>query len=213
MTEESQPKSRSHSKIEGSTLAWGLVVIVVTGIITWFAFAAAYGVGVGSGNSNTPTKGGTTGGGGPDYIYMAINANPDRNQSTDQYTPANFTVPTHTLLIFQITNYDNGENPIAPIYSQMNGTVGNLEYLNGSTTGVSSVPVTSVAHTFTILKGPYAGFNVAMPAASTTSPTVVTFEAYFNSTGSFVWQCMAPCDSPSMASLGFMMGTMTVVNG
>ncbi len=211
MTEKSGQSGRK--TLSSSVIAWGLILVVVTGIVSWFSFAAVYGVGVETGNSasNGSGNGGTTTGPtGPDYVYLAINANPDRNQSTDQYTPANFTVPSHTALVFVITNYDNGENAPASIYTQVNGTVGNLEYLNGSATGVSSIPVGQVSHTFTILRGPYAGFSVALPAAGSSAPSVISFTAYFNSTGTFTWQCMAPCDSYSMAGLGFMMGTMTV---
>lgn len=217
MSEESKPKNGNHSRMDGATIAWIVVVVVVTAIVSWFAFAAAYGVGVGSGNGNSSSSsgnsGGTTGGGGPDYVYLSINANPDISPpSADQYNPANFTVPAHTLLVFVITNYDTGENPVAPTLANVAGTVGNVEYLNGSTTGVSSVPASQVSHTFSFVgKNVYSGFNAPIPAASNSTPTVVMFHAYFNTTGAFVWHCLAPCDSWSMGSPGYMIGTMTVV--
>lgn len=215
MSEESKPKSRSRSRMDGATIAWIMVIVVITAIVSWFAFAAAYGVGVGSGNSSPSggNPGGSSGGGGPDYVYISINANPDISPpSADQYNPANFTVPAHTLLVFVITNYDTGENLVAPTLANVAGTVGNVEYLNGSTTGVSSVPASQVSHTFSFVgKDVYSGFNAPIPAASSSTPTVVTFHAYFNTTGAFVWNCLAPCDSWSMGSPGYMIGTMTVV--
>lgn len=205
-TAESVEK-KSDDKLSGKVITWMVILVVVTGVVSWFAFAAVYGVGVGSSNP-APAK--TQGGGGPAYVYLSINANPDiQPASADQYEPANFTVPAHTELVFVITNYDNGENTLAPSYYKVHGTVGNVEYLNGSSTGVSSIPTGQVAHTFTILSGAYAGFNVPIPAAGST-PSVVEFSAYFNTTGTFTWNCMAACDSWSMGTPGYMMGSITV---
>ncbi len=200
--------SRDERAINSKVLTWGVILVIVTGLVSWFGFAAAYGVGVGNPPSSSSSSSGNTnsGGGGPDYVYLAVNANPDRNQSTDQFTPGNFTVPAHTLLVFTITNYDNGQNVVPAQETKVNGTVHNLIYVNGSTTGISSV-TTPIAHTFTILT---TGFNVPLPSAGPVSPSVVTFEAYFNDTGTYTWQCMAQCDPWSMGQAGYMTGTLTV---
>ena len=208
MSEESKPKNENHSRMDGTTIAWTVAAVVITVLGSWFAFATAYGLG-GRYGSGGPE--GSAGGGGPDYVYLSINANPDISPPTaDQYDPANFTVPSHTPLVFVITNYDTGENPVAPTLARVSGTLGNVEYLNGSTTGVSSVPASEVAHTFSILGSTY-NVNVPIPAASSTTPTVVMFYTYFNTTGVFVMHCLAPCDSWSMGTPGYMTGTMTVV--
>ncbi len=187
------------------------VVAAVAAIVVIGAFvASAAGAELSSAGTPAPSAPAAAPGAAA-YVYLSINGNPDiRPVGADQYNPANFSVPAHTLLVFTITNYDNGENVIPPSYGAISGTVGNVEYLNGSTQGVSSVPTASVAHTFTFLGGAYAGFNVPVPAASATSPTVVVFDAYFNTTGVFTWQCMAPCNGPSMSGIGYMTGMMTV---
>ena len=63
--------------------------------------------------------------------------------------------------------------------------------------------------------GAYSGFNVPIPSAINSPEggigATVTFFAYFNETGTFTWNCEAPCDPFSMATDGFMTGTMTVV--
>jgi hypothetical protein len=41
----------------------------------------------------------------------------------------------------------------------------------------------------------------------------VTFSAYCNVTGDFMWHYMAPCDPVSMVTPGYMMGTLTVLDG
>ncbi len=178
-------------------------VVVVASFI-----AGAYG-----GHLSAPAQssGGAVGAGAPDYVYLSINANPALAPAgADQYEPANISVPAHTLLVFVITNYDSGENPVSGVYAQVSGTVGDVEFLNGSSVGVGAVPPDQVAHTFSFVAGPYAGFNVAIPAAGGSSPSIVQFGTYFNTTGQFTWNCMAPCDPWSMNTPGFMTGTVTV---
>lgn len=199
-----------------------VVLVVVTFFVTWFVFATITGLPVGLGpsptansSSGTPTTG----------VVMTIN-NPfdtENNFTADQYAPANFSVPAHTELEFTLINYDTGVNPgsadpsISP--NIVNGTVGNCVYLNATPTSlgpcVKTMDAGFVAHTFSFVSGPYMGFNVPVPSAAD-SPAggigaSVTFFAYFNETGTFTWNCLAPCDTFSMATSGFMTGSMTVV--
>jgi hypothetical protein len=141
------------------------------------------------------------------------------NASTDQYAPANFTVPANTLLEFTLIDYDTGQNPVTSTEATVNGTVGNCIYLNSTPASlgpcVHSVSAGFVVHTFSFESGPYAGFNVPIPSAVDSSGegstgVSVTFFAYFNETGTFTWNCEAPCDPYSMATDGFMTGAMTV---
>ena len=150
---------------------------------------------------------------GPEYLFLTIGF--DFATGLDKYMPANFTVPTHTPVMVQITNYDNASNPVPSSAAKVRGTVGNLEVMQwaSNATGVptSAVPATQVAHTFTLDGGPYS-INVPIAAApSLGNPMVVTFTAYFNVTGAFDWHCLAPCDASSMATPGYMQGTVTVV--
>lgn len=196
------------------------VLLVVTFLVTWFLFAivTGYPVGLGplpkSSSSSGSSSGGATG------VILAID-NPfdtENNSTADQYAPANFTVPSHTLLEFTLINYDAGENPVPSTEAQVSGTVGNCEYLNATPTAlgpcVKSLPDGFVAHTFSFVAGPYASFNVPIPSANASLPGGIgasaTFFVYFNTTGTFTWNCLAPCDPWSMATAGFMTGTMTV---
>jgi hypothetical protein len=195
-----------------------VVLVVVTFFVTWFVFATVTGLPVGLG----PGTSSTSSGGTPiTPVVMTINNPFDtaNNSSTDQYAPANFTVPAHTLLEFTLINYDTGQNPVPSIEGAVNGTVGNCIYLNSTPASlgpcVHSVPTGFVAHTFSFEGGAYAGFNVPVPSAVNSGEggigASVTFFAYFNETGTFTWNCEAPCDPYSMATSGFMTGTMTVV--
>jgi hypothetical protein len=196
------------------------VLVVVTFFVTWFVFATITGLPVGLGPSPTsksPSGTSETG------VVLTINNPFDtaRNLTADQFAPANFSVPAHTELEFTMINYDTGQNPgnIPGYEGNVNGTVGNCIYLNATPTDlgpcVHSVNNGFITHTFSIVNGTYAGFNIPLPSAIDSPQggigASVTFFAYFNVTGTFYWHCEAPCDPWSMLTDGFMGGTMTVV--
>ncbi len=189
----SSPRGRSGYGV-GLLLAVGVILLI-----------AGLGVGYLAGTSMAPQPKAAAPA-GTDHLYLSITPG-IYNSSLDEFSPGNFTVPAHTQVEFTITNYDSGVNVPTSTYLQVAGTVNNLIYVNGAATGVSSVSTTDISHTISVLS---TGFNVPLPAASATAPSVVTFVAYFNQTGSFEWQCMTPCDPTSMSSMGFMMGTLTV---
>ena len=154
---------------------------------------------------------------GASTAYLLLTIGFDFATGLDIYLPANFTVPSHVPVLVTITNYDNASNPVTGDSARVQGTLGNVESVRAAseTTGMemSAVPGDQVAHTFTLDTGGYA-MNVPVPAANRlTDPMIVTFRAYFNVTGSFVWHCRAPCDPVSMDTLGYMRGTVTVVDG
>lgn len=151
-----------------------------------------------------PTKASAT----SDHLYLTVAYNP--YTGLDQYFPANFTVPANIPVVITITNYDNGTNLVPAAYAAVRGTVDGTETVNGA--AVQSVPADQIAHTFTLLAGPY-DINIPIPAAQGTTPTVVSFTLVLTQTGVFTWHCMAPCDPDAMDTLGFMMGSMTVVSG
>ena len=202
-----------------------IVLAVVTFFVTWFIFATITGLPVGlssSSSSSPPSATPTTG-----VILTIDNPFDTGNNSTcspctDQYAPANFSVPAHTLLEFTLINFDTGQNQLpSPQDADVNGTVGNCAYLNATPTSlgpcVHSVNSGFIAHTFSFASGPYAGFNVPVPSAAAASQegsagASVTFFAYFNETGKFTWNCLALCDPYSMMTDGFMTGTMTVTS-
>jgi len=196
-----------------------LVLVVVTFFLTWFIFATITGLPVGFGTSPASSSSSGT----PSTGVILTIDNPfdtAKNGTADQYAPANFTVPAHTLLKFTLINYDTGQNQLpSATDADVNGTVGNCAYLNSTPTSlgpcVHSVPSTFIAHTFSFVSGPYAGFNVPIPSAAASPEggigASVTFFAYFNDTGTFTWNCLALCDPWSMVTSGFMTGSMTVV--
>ena len=151
---------------------------------------------------------------GQEYLFLTIGF--DYATGLDRYFPANFTVPTHTPVLVTITNYDNASNPVPSAVAAVRGTVGGVETMKAASAAeamtMTAVPTGDVAHTFTMDSGGYA-ISVPIPAANgLADPMVVTFQAYFNITGAFDWHCLAPCDASSMATAGYMRGTVTVVD-
>ncbi len=145
-----------------------------------------------------------------DHLYLEIAYDP--YTGLDQYFPANFSVPLNVPVLITVTNYDNRTNPVPAAFSQVLGTVNGTETITNATASgvaVTSVPADRVAHTFTLITGPYT-INVPVPAAQDTTPTVVTFTVVFTSAGQFQWHCMAPCDDLAMTRLGLMTGIVTV---
>ena len=137
------------------------------------------------------------------------------------HSSANIALPSNTLIDLTIVAYDMPTPGVPSEFASVEGTVGGTMYLINGTTAqmggspmdwgqnVSSVPVGSVAHTFTIQK---LGINIPVVGMDT---QVAQF--YLNETGTFTWQCMAPCGTDTsgwggpMTAPGWMSGTIDVV--
>jgi hypothetical protein len=125
---------------------------------------------------------------------------------------AHIVLPAHTLVTVTLRNYDNGASPPGAPYAKVTGTVGNFMLLNGKK--VSSVPVKTIAHTFTV---PGIGLNVPIPAVSGKAKYLTeTFQFKTGNAGTYTWQCFAPCGTgPSgwggpMVTPGEMAGSVKV---
>ena len=196
----------------------------------WIAAAFALGIaggiavgeiaGLGSHTASTASSGGGVAPGSPaNYANLQIAWNPA--SGLDEYFPGNLTVPANTVIHVTITNYDNGTNVIPTMFSTVYGTVGGVQTITvgGVTQTVSSLPVTQVAHTFTVMSmsggmamGPNGpALNVLVPpAVSVGEPTIVSFDVTLPA-GTYTWVCMAPCDPTSMSTSGLMTGSVAAV--
>jgi hypothetical protein len=137
------------------------------------------------------------------YVNLTVSIN--ATTGWPQYTPANFSV-SEGRVVLTIVDHDAPMNWSA-CDCRVAGTVGSVEYVNG--TPETEVGSANVAHTFSV--GPL-GINILSPGAS-----VVTATLELDQTGTFEWNCLAPCgagsdpyDSPPMGAAGYMSGTMTV---
>jgi plastocyanin len=145
----------------------------------------------------------------PQTVHINMTIDGDKTQ----YSNAFWTVKKGQTVVLTITSNDDGTAPLpnGSPFTQVQGTVGGTELVNGSP--VSSVANQDVAHTFTV---PGLGLNVVIPAAP--KGGTVTVQATFKAdkAGTFNWQCEAPCGTGStgwggpMATPGYMQGTVTV---
>lgn len=125
----------------------------------------------------------------------------------------NLTVKKGEPVVITIVNSDDGSAPLAAGFSQFDNVQGGTETVEG--VPVRSVPNEDVAHTFTVL-----GMNVnaAIPAAPEGRTDTVVLKFTPTTTGTFPWQCFAPCGTWSngfggaMDMRGWMKGSITVVS-
>jgi len=142
-----------------------------------------------------------------------------------------FEVPAATKVNVTIEGYD-GCTPLRnPIWGQVTGTIGGVEYVNGvPVSQLNSYSGCNVQHTFAI---PGLGLRVPIDSPTTlkennnlcpSSPCtsgphqVVTFSFMTPAKGgTFRWQCFIPCgggyvdgNGGPMSTLGYMMGQMEV---
>jgi hypothetical protein len=135
------------------------------------------------------------------YVNMSVTI---ASNGWPQYSPANFTLHPGRI-VFSIVDNDSPMNWTGCPCTVL-GTVGGVEYNNGTPTHIVSG---NVAHSFNV-----PGLNLAVysPGGVTTQFTVD-----ITRTGEFVWFCVVPCgtgadpySTPPMNVLGFMTGTITV---
>jgi hypothetical protein len=127
-----------------------------------------------------------------------------------------FTLPRNSLVEVDIHNFDSATALRNPFFTQVSGTIGGVEYVNGKPLRVMSPDHTS--HTFTI-----PSFNVSVPmegVPDNAPPTKFQDMRFMfrtpNKTGVFRWQCLVPCGSGlygnggPMGEIGYMMGLITL---
>lgn len=127
-----------------------------------------------------------------------------------RFTHATWSVHAGQVVTVRITSHDDGTAPLMgsqTMYDTVEGTVGGTETVDGR--AVRTVATENIAHTFTVVA---LGLNLPVPAAPTGGTVTVVARFVPKLTGSFVWQCYAPCGS-GMNSMGGAMSTMSWMEG
>jgi hypothetical protein len=159
----------------------------------------------------------------PDWVSYFI-----QNPQTKQWVHTTyFAVPANTRVNMTIYEYD-GCTPLRnPNWGRVTGTIGGVEYVNGTPTSLlNSWAQCSVGHTFTM---PALGINVPLASPTSlkanqnlcsTSPCtsgprdVVTFSFMTPAVGgTFRWQCIIPCGLGYLDGNGGPMGTPGYMSG
>lgn len=127
-----------------------------------------------------------------------------------EYTNPMWTVHVGERVTVKIISFDDGTAPLMGSqmkYDQVLGSTNGNELVGGN--ALSSVTDTNISHTFTVVG---LGFNMPIPAAPTGKS--VTVEATFvpTKTGTFTWQCYAPCGAGTNG-MGGAMSTMKWMEG
>ena len=134
----------------------------------------------------------------------------DGHPGWPRYTNTSWTVHSGQEVVLRITSYDDGTAPLTGVqtmYDHVQGTAGGTELVDGK--AVSAVSNQDVAHTFTVVA---LGLNLPIPSAPTGGSVTVVARFTPALTGTFVWQCYAPCGS-GMNSMGGAMSTMGWMEG
>ena len=131
------------------------------------------------------------------------------------YTNTSWTVHAGNMVVLRITSYDDGPAPLTGaqmMFDKVLGTVGGVETVDGAP--VTSVPNDDITHTFTVVG---LGLNLPIPAAPTGGTVTVVARFVATRSGTFTWQCYAPCGSGEnsmggpMSTMGWMEGTVRVL--
>jgi hypothetical protein len=184
---------------------------------------------------------------GPNTATLNLSTYPDSqvcHAGTDHpqidwvtYCPStNFEVPANSTITVTITNYDGQTELHNDFFSQVRGTVGGVETVNGQT--VSEVDAATVSHTFTIQSKPGSDYPifVSVPVVGVpddaptdpntgypTKPNVISFQFKTGPAGiTYIFKCYDPCGNGlqgdqqgfagPMATIGYMAGQMTVTS-
>lgn len=131
-----------------------------------------------------------------------------------QYTNPSWSVRAGERVTVTIISDDDGTAPLMGaqmMYDQVLGSTSGREVVAGH--GVTRVADTDISHTFTVVG---LGFNMPIPAAPTGKTVTVVATFIPTRTGTFTWQCYAPCGAGTnamggaMSTTKWMEGTITV---
>ncbi len=167
----------------------------------------------------------------PETVSMKILTN---SAFGPRYTNPDWTVHKGQVVTLRITNFDNGAAPLMGFqvaYDNVEGTLGAGQGCSSTAHGpgarctevstetvggraVTHVPAAELSHTFTI---PALGLNLPLPLAPSAKGITVVARFVATRTGTFTWQCYAPCGSGqsgmggAMSVPGWMEGKVTVL--
>jgi hypothetical protein len=157
----------------------------------------------------------------PDWVSYLVQSHGKWIHSTDYRVPANSDVQITVL------QYDGDSGLRNPFLSQVQGTVGGTETVDGK--AVSGIDPEEASHTFAV---PEMGVLVALPGVEDEAKNqcefapctmaeahrTITFTIHTHKKGRYHWQCFVPCAAGfltggggPMQTLGYMDGFLDVV--
>lgn len=196
------------------TLAVVLVILIGLGASVAAVGGVAAGVNALGGGPANPSP--VTG--SPTAVVESMQIVSDGSGATadwPRFTNSHWTVHRGQTVEIRIRNFDDGTAPLTgaqAMFHDVQGTIGGTEAVNGNVVG--SVNDINISHTFTVVG---LDLNLPIPVAPTGGSVSVVARFVATKTGTFVWQCYAPCGSGAnsmggaMSTAKWMTGTVTVV--
>ena len=129
---------------------------------------------------------------------------------TTKLTNSSWTIHAGQKVIIRITSHDDGNAPLMgsqTVFGKVQGTIGGIEAVDGKS--LASVSNQNIAHTFTVVG---LGLNLPIPAAPKGGTVTVVASFVSSRTGTYTWQCYAPCGDGDMG-MGGAMSTMGAMEG
>jgi hypothetical protein len=161
-------------------------------------------------------------------IEQAVGSGPHNDwlgyQTLDQHPGTILHLPQNALITVIIHNFDSRTALRNTFFTLVQGTVGNVEYVNGKKTHIMAPDLTS--HTFTIpdlgVSVPMEGISDQQNTAESNNPKLSyseTMKFQFRTpkgNHTYRWQCIVPCGSGlygfggPMSEIGYMSGIIAV---
>jgi hypothetical protein len=151
----------------------------------------------------------------PDWVSYLIRQNGKWIHSTI------FTVPANSVIHVTIYQYDGDSGLRNPFLSQVQGTIGGTETIDGKT--VNSINPEEASHTWVV---PQLGLFIPLPGVPEEAKNqceyapcegaahrTVTFSFNSGKKGRYRWQCFVPCAAGFLYGLGGPMQTLGYMDG
>jgi hypothetical protein len=151
----------------------------------------------------------------PDWVSYLVRKNNTWVHSTI------YTVPANSVVHVTLYQYDGDSGLRNPFLSQVQGTVGGTETVDGKT--INSINPEEASHTFVI---PQLGVFVPLPGVAEeaknqceyapcegTAHRTITFSFKTGKKGRYRWQCFVPCAAGTIDGFGGPMQTLGYMDG
>ena len=151
----------------------------------------------------------------PDWVSYLVRKNDKWVRSTI------YTVPANSIVHVTLYQYDGNSGLRNPFLSQVQGTVGGTETVDGKT--INSINPEEASHTFVI---PQLGVFVPLPGVPEEAKNTcefapcegathrtITFSFKTGKKGRYRWQCFVPCAAGTIDGFGGPMQTLGYMDG
>lgn len=151
----------------------------------------------------------------PDWVSYLVRRNGKWVHST------NFTVPANSIVHVTLYQYDGDSGLRNPFLSQVQGTVGGTEVVDGKT--INAIDPDEASHTFVV---PQLGVFVPLPGVEDEAKNqceyapcegaahrTIEFSFKTGKKGRYRWQCFVPCAAGFLDGFGGPMQTLGYMDG